>query len=354
MADWSDLVLCPECGAANPHDGVACVRCEVNLPDAVARAEAAREQRLAKMKSKKPRRVGSRDCMPVGELTIADLQRNPVWEYDLANEAEHDETWVKPVKAIPVSDLSNRIVGTEAVLACGATIHCDLGNISLNSATQTKHFLALSVYGEDDKTFQLARYFDTDYDSSGPQALADFLGRPLEEVFPISYDISKVASGLPDVIKATIPASPSEKLTRQQIMRLVMEAPAPTSVSESPALDAAAHAVEMTTILNEMTTVLNAVTDEESAQAAAPKITALFRAYDEAGAKWGVATTAALGEAVAGKAEALSDYAQDYAQKEKERHAAVETFGAAMERVRNLPAAQAHLGPVFDRRGAME
>ena len=122
--------------------------------------------------------------------------------------------------------------------------------------------------------------------------------------------------------------------------------PKPTSVSDSEVPDATIHVVEMTAKLNEMTTVLNAVSDEESAQAAAPRMTALFKAYDEAGAKYGAAVAAA----VAGKAGISSDYPQ----KEQEWHAAIQAFGAAMERVRNLPAAQAHLKPVFDRRDAME
>ena len=104
MADWSDLCLCPECGAANPSGAETCVKCGTDLVRAIADDERLRRERAGAHKAgRRPR--GRDESKPADELTIADLRRHPVWQYDLAAEGGHDETWVKPVKRLPVSDL---------------------------------------------------------------------------------------------------------------------------------------------------------------------------------------------------------------------------------------------------------
>jgi hypothetical protein len=178
MADWSKLVLCPECGAANPRDGSLCAKCRTNLQAAIERMESIRQERLAQ--SKKVRQPqGRRDFKPIDELTVADLERSPVWQYDLDGEGDHDETWVRPVKSLPVTDLSSRVVGTVARLACGEGVFCLLGAISLDDTRRTRQFLGFTAFGKDGERFCLARYFDSDYDSHGPEALAKFWGRRL-------------------------------------------------------------------------------------------------------------------------------------------------------------------------------
>jgi hypothetical protein len=221
MADWSKLVLCPECGAANPRDGIQCVKCRTNLHSAVERMESIRQERLARSrKGRQPQ--GRRDFKPVDELAVADLERSPVWQYDLDREGDHDETWVRPVKSLPVTDLSNRVVGTVARLACGEGVFCLLGAISLDDARCTRQFLGFTAFGKDEERFDLARYFDSDYNSHGPEALAKFLEKTVADVFPVVYDISKVASGLPDVVRGTLFAVPPERLSDEEIRSLAI------------------------------------------------------------------------------------------------------------------------------------
>ncbi|MEI7832184.1 MAG: hypothetical protein WCJ56_03165 [bacterium] len=95
MSDWSKIESCPECGAGNPAGGETCVKCDIDLQQARARDAAIREENLARAeKCRRP--VGLRNKKPVDELTINDLKRFPVWEFDLAYEdqADRDETWV--------------------------------------------------------------------------------------------------------------------------------------------------------------------------------------------------------------------------------------------------------------------
>ena len=48
MADWSKLVLCPNCGAGNPCDEELCVRCHVCLQQAVSEAAKKQAERAEK------------------------------------------------------------------------------------------------------------------------------------------------------------------------------------------------------------------------------------------------------------------------------------------------------------------
>jgi ribosomal protein L40E len=205
MADWSDIVTCPECGAGNPHDGRKCVKCGISLQEARAKDEAAREERLEKLEECP--RVGRPNNKPVDELTVEDLKRHPVWEYDLENEGKEgrDETWIKPVRKLPVEDLDNRVVGTEARLADGKPVFCLFGDVDLQDSQYSQEFIQVRVFKNNEESFFLARQGDIDFDDHNPKALAKFLGLRVKDVFPITYDISAVAIGQDAVVKGSIP-----------------------------------------------------------------------------------------------------------------------------------------------------
>jgi hypothetical protein len=158
---------------------------------------------------------------PVANLTPGDLVRFPVWEYDNDNETlpGRDETWVVPVTNLPVSSLSGRVVGVSLGLGGRNEVGL-LGNIAVANARATREFATLSVYHKG-SWFHLARYFDYDWDRRGPTQLAEFLGLTVAEVFPIWYDLSKVALGHPEVLRSRIEAEPAERLTAPQRMALI-------------------------------------------------------------------------------------------------------------------------------------
>lgn len=74
-----------------------------------------------------------------------------------------------------------------------------------------------------DEWFHLARYFDSEYGRYGPEQLAGFLGLPVDEVFPISYDISLIAEGNEDVLKGQFHSEPLERLSRDERMSLLFD-----------------------------------------------------------------------------------------------------------------------------------
>ena len=72
------------------------------------------------------------------------------------------------------------------------------------------------------RRFHLAKYFQLWYGSEGPAALAAFLKKKREEVFPISYDLSDVVVGSSDVVKGVFEAEFRIPMSRDQLMKILV------------------------------------------------------------------------------------------------------------------------------------
>jgi hypothetical protein len=154
----------------------------------------------------------------VGSLQVVDLKTFPVWQY--AN-GEGDDTAVRPVKRIPVTNLSGKIVGAQVLLANGEQVWALIGNVDASNSRLTEHFLTLSIE-RDGRWFTLSRYHDFDYDENGPEALARFLGVQVSDVFPIAYDIRQYAKGDDAALTGQIHKEPRERLSRAEIVAMAV------------------------------------------------------------------------------------------------------------------------------------
>ena len=154
-------------------------------------------------------------------ITPSDFQRHPVWEF--ANDIEDvEDVYLRPVDKLPIDSLGNRIVGTTGTLAIGNRIPIILQNIALDNAFKTEHFVTLTAFNDSGDVFPLARYHDLQIDTHGPEQLAAFLGLKVSDVFPISYDISEVATGVHGAVCMKIAASPKRPLSESEIIDLVI------------------------------------------------------------------------------------------------------------------------------------
>jgi hypothetical protein len=156
----------------------------------------------------------------VEDITVADLEVFPVWQYD-NTDGPLGETTVHPVQNIPVQNLDGRMVGTRVRLANGVAVWALISNVDSNDPYATQHFLTLSVFKKG-KCFHLARYHDVASDKRGPEALAAFLSLPIDEVFPIAYDLSRFSSGERASLVGTIPKEAPEKLSDEQLISLAL------------------------------------------------------------------------------------------------------------------------------------
>jgi|SRR5580698_1385171 hypothetical protein len=133
------------------------------------------------------------------KLTIQDFKEFPVWEFTSKHEhiRPDGELVVIPVRNLPVSSLDGRFVGTEVKLASDCFLMAVLLGINL---VKPKPISEMVIYRANE-TFMFRRNAPG---VSGPEQLAQFLRLRLEDVFPISYDISQFAIGDAGAIKGEI------------------------------------------------------------------------------------------------------------------------------------------------------
>jgi hypothetical protein len=155
----------------------------------------------------------------VEELRPEDLASYAVWEF--ADSTSRDVV-VRPVRTLPVKELANKIVGVQVRLANGQLLWATLGNLNLADAAPNPHFLTVSVFSRE-TWFHLARYHDADYQTHGPSGLGAFLGLPIKQIFPISYDVRQFCIGVLDALVGVIEESVEPQLSRGEIIRLAVE-----------------------------------------------------------------------------------------------------------------------------------
>jgi hypothetical protein len=155
----------------------------------------------------------------VEALTVRDLESHPVWQY--VNNDSTGETAVRPVSRTPVSNLVGKLVGTRVVLQNGQSVWAIIGNVDNRNARLTEHFLTISLFSRG-HWFTLSRYHDVDYREKGPEALAGFLGLDVDEVFPITYDVSQSVEGDTATLTGKILKVPREVLSRAEIIAMAV------------------------------------------------------------------------------------------------------------------------------------
>jgi hypothetical protein len=158
---------------------------------------------------------------PADSLTAEDFAKFPVWRFTGSDTP--DETYMTPVRQLPVKRLDGCIIGGPIRLANQTVMTGYLGNLDPSDSRSTEHFLTLTVFRSDGVRFHLARYHDIDVAKRGPTALATFLGLSLGKVFPIAYDVSNIVAGPPNLLRGTIAVGPRERLTRSEIIALAVQ-----------------------------------------------------------------------------------------------------------------------------------
>ena len=157
---------------------------------------------------------------PIASLSVEDIKANSVWEFTGVQEGS-DETWVRPVATLPAKSLNGRLVAARVRFANGSFAWALIGNIDTSNPPSTEHFLSLSVE-RDGSWFNLARYFDHDYQERGPAALASFLGSKVDDIFPIHFDLRHCAIGDAGSLIGSVQKEPKERLTRAELLRMAI------------------------------------------------------------------------------------------------------------------------------------
>ena len=155
----------------------------------------------------------------IENLKINDLEKFPVWQY--ANSDSKGETLVEPIKRYPVKSMTGKIIGVEVTFSNGRKNWAIIGNVDSSNSGLTEHFITISLECNG-RWFTLARYHDIDYPQNGIDALATLVKMPVDEIFPITYDISPYAIGEKSALVGKILKEPKNKLTRSEIIALAV------------------------------------------------------------------------------------------------------------------------------------
>jgi hypothetical protein len=149
----------------------------------------------------------------LSELTPADFEAHPIWRHrhDEEGKSGRDDL-MSPVTKLPVIHLKNKIIGVKVQLANGQMVWARFSNVHVGYARRSDQFLGCSLE-KNGKWFFLARYFDPMYRRQGPEDVAKFLGLPVDEVFPISYDLRPYVKGDEPPVWGVIPKEPRERLS---------------------------------------------------------------------------------------------------------------------------------------------
>ena len=153
---------------------------------------------------------------PIEGLTVSDIERHGVWAH-IANRPG----FVRPVSTTPVKNLNGKLFAAHVKTRSGREFWALIGMLDAEDSVKNELFKQLSVYNGE-AWFQLSRYFDWDYEKSGPQALASFLRMPLAEVFPIEYDLSSWIEAEDFVLKGKFLEQPEKHLSRAEIIALAV------------------------------------------------------------------------------------------------------------------------------------
>ena len=156
--------------------------------------------------------------IPAENLLPIHFAEYPVWTY--LNDDEFGETCVIPVETLPVSNLAGCVVGTTVVLANGMPLSAVMSNVDSVNAKKTEHFLNLTVFFNQE-AFRLSRYHDPDYSRNGPNGLSAFLNLSLEQIYPISYNLSNLSAGDLKSLVGMVERIPHEVLNDDQLMKLI-------------------------------------------------------------------------------------------------------------------------------------
>ncbi|MFN7733469.1 MAG: hypothetical protein ACK5OB_16350 [Pirellula sp.] len=158
----------------------------------------------------------------VDTLTQHDLEKHRVWRF-----ANNREEWtLKPVTRLPCVDLKNKVASTKLMFADGSVHWGLVGNFDVEDRASNEHFLTVSILHEG-RWFHLARYFDHDFSERGPEALAAFFSKSMDEIFPISGSLAGLLAASANDLELIVPAKPSKMLRLEELMAMAVPKPKP-------------------------------------------------------------------------------------------------------------------------------
>lgn len=155
----------------------------------------------------------------IDTISVEDIRKHPVWRF--ASNRQSGETALVPIRKLPCKNLNGKVVGVQVEVADGTRVWGIVGNFDPGNPRMNQHFVTISIESNG-RWFHLARYHDYDFKERGPAALAAFLERDVDSVFPLTFDLSGAVQGDHESLRGMIHKEPKERLTRSEIIAIAV------------------------------------------------------------------------------------------------------------------------------------
>ena len=162
------------------------------------------------------------NSIPLDELSPNELGHIWLWEYVPSKDGR---LWVKPIKTNKTKKFSGRIAGCEVTLADGTGNSAFIEGIDIETPEFSRHNRELILWIPKLGWFRLAQYFDSNEIKAirGDEVLCDALGKSLDEVFPISFDLRDRSSIDSHCLTGTFEHNPSWGLSGAEVMQILVD-----------------------------------------------------------------------------------------------------------------------------------
>ena len=162
------------------------------------------------------------NSIPLDELNPNELGHIWLLEYVPSKDGR---LWVKPIKTNETKKFSGRIAGCEVTLADGTQNSAFIEGIDIETPKFSKHHRTLILWIPASGWFQLAKYYSNDELKAicGDEVLCNVLGKSLDEVFPISFDLRDRSSIDSPCLTGTFEHNPSWGLSGAEVMQILVD-----------------------------------------------------------------------------------------------------------------------------------
>lgn len=155
----------------------------------------------------------------IRELSVPDIVECPVWRF--TNSFENDLE-VESLPNGPYPNLGGLVIGSNVIFSDGSTHWALLQNVSLAGQKVNDHFLTINI-NRNGEWYTLARYHDFNVERCGPSALASFMGKDINDVFPIQYDMrDALCSDSLRLVGFVRDVPPKHRLTTKELISLAL------------------------------------------------------------------------------------------------------------------------------------
>lgn len=166
--------------------------------------------------------MAHQSAKPLEDVTPEDIELCWLWSFVPSKDGR---LWLKPVKINKTDKFFDRLAGCKVIFADGTSCTAFIAGIDLEVPQFSKHNRELHLWIEGRGWFQLAQYFDSAElkASCGDEVLCELLGKRLDEVFPIAFDLRNRAKSDSPCLSGRFEHNPPWGITRQEVMELLVK-----------------------------------------------------------------------------------------------------------------------------------